>query len=204
METMYKGQEVKIVSANGKYASELIGKTGVVERVSSGTMFGVRIQGFVNARSGLGLFWFEQDDIEFTNKEKDVMLSQNENFKVAGVKFIDGSNCDKEYFYALFDDCQEGQLVVVQTGHHGLAIARISSVSNDDKNRVQCSREIICPVDLKAFEERKEKRAAIAKLKKDMDEKVKMLQETALYEMLAEKDESLAAMLSSYKELTKQ
>ena len=36
-----------------------------------------------------------------------------------------------------------------------------------------------------------------------MDAKVKVLQSTALYELLAEKDPELASMLTAYKELTK-
>ena len=129
------------------------------------------------------------------------MLSQNENFMVAGVKFLDGSNKDKEYFYALFEEYNVGDLVVVQTGHHGLALAEISSVDCGDKNRVKCSREIITRVDMEAFYQRQEKRKALAQLKKDMDKKVKELQETALYELLAEKDPALAAMLAEYKQL---
>jgi hypothetical protein len=55
---------------------------------------------------------------------------------------------------------------------------------------------------MKAFCDRQEKRKAMAQLKKDMDKKVKELQETALYEMLAEKDPALAAMLAEYKQLS--
>lgn len=39
--------------------------------------------------------------------------------------------------------------------------------------------------------------------KQKMDAKVKVLQSTALYELLAEKDPELASMLTAYKELTK-
>jgi hypothetical protein len=89
----------------------------------------------------------------------------------------------------------------VQTGHHGLALAEISSIGCGDKDKVKCSREIITRVDMEAFYQRQEKRKALAQLKKDMDKKVKELQETALYEMLAEKDPALAMMLVQYKTL---
>ena len=194
--------KVKII-ATSKYGTKYIGKMGVIENTSCGnTAFGVRITGCENPKSSVGLFWFSVDEIEFIESEENVMLNSNENFMVAGVKFLDGTNKDKEYFYALFDEYDVGDLVVVQTGHHGLALAEISSIDCEGKNRVKCSREIITRVDMGAFYERQEKRNALAKLKKDMDKKVKELQETALYELLAEKDSALAAMLEQYKQLT--
>ena len=194
--------KVKVIDGS-KYGSKYTGKTGVVENTSCGnTAFGIRLNGLENPRSSKGLFWFSLDEIEFIESEENVMLSQNENFFVAGVKFLDGTNRDKEYFYALFDEYYVGDLVVVQTGHHGLALAEISSIGWTDKERVKCSREIITRVDMSAFEDRQEKRNALAKLKNDMDKKVKELQETAIYELLAEKDPTLAAMLAEYKSLT--
>lgn len=194
--------KVKVIDGS-KYGSKYTGKIGVIENTSCGnTCVGVRIAGCENPKSRVGLFWFEADEIEFIESEENVMLSQSENFMVAGVKFLDGNNKDKEYFYALFDEYYVGDLVVVQTGHHGLALAEISSIGWTDKERVKCSREIITRVDMNAFCERQEKRKALAQLKKDMDKKVKELQETALYELLAEKDPALAGMLEQYKQLT--
>ena len=194
--------KVKVVSGD-KYGTKYVGKTGVIENTSCGnTAFGIRLKGCENPKSSKGLFWFSVDEIEFIESEENVMLNQNENFMVAGVKFLDGANRDKEYFYALFDEYFVGDLVVVQTGHHGLALAEISSIDCEGKNRVKCSREIITRVSMDAFYERQDKRKALAQLKKDMDKKVKELQETALYEMLAEKDPALASMLAEYKQLT--
>ena len=194
--------KVKIIDGS-KYGSKYIGKTGVIENTSCGnTAFGVRIKDCENPRSSVGLFWFSEDEIEFIEREESIMLNPNENFMAAGVKFLDGNNKDKEYFYALFEEFCVGDLVVVQTGHHGLALAEIVSLGWTDKERVKCSREIVSRVDMKAFCDRQEKRKAMAQLKKDMDKKVKELQETALYEMLAEKDPALAAMLAEYKQLS--
>ena len=194
--------KVKVVSGS-KYGTKYVGKTGVVENTSCGnTAFGIRLTGCENPKSSKGLFWFSLDEIEFIESEENVMLSQNENFMVAGVKFLDGTNNDKEYFYALFDEYYVGDLVVVQTGHHGLALAEISSIGWSDKERVKCGREIITRVDMEQFYQRQEKRKALAQLKADMDKKVKELQETALYELLAEKDPTLATMLADYKKLS--
>lgn len=193
--------KVKIIGE--KYGSKFVGKLGVIENTSCGsTTYGVRVDGWENPKSSVGLFWFPADEIEFIEREENVMLNQNEDFMVAGVKFLDGNNKDKEYYYAMFGYYNIGDLVVVQTGHHGLALAEISSVDSSGKNRVQCSREIVTRVDMSEFLARQEKRKALAELKKDMDKKVKELQETALYELLAEKDPALAAMLEQYKMLT--
>ena len=191
-----------VVLHSDKYGNRYEGKCGVIENTScGGTAVGVKLEGYSNPRSSNGLYWFAEDEIELIESEETIMLNQNENFMVAGVKFLDGTNTNKEYFYALFDEYCVGDLVVVQTGHHGLALAEIVSVGWDDKNKVKCSREIVTRVDMSNFYDRQEKRKALAQLKKDMDKKVKELQETALYEMLAEKDPELAAMLAMYKQL---
>lgn len=197
--------KVRIV-ASSKYDKKYIGMTGIVDNTSRSDVIGIQIPGCVNPKSEKGIFWFYYDEIEFIESEENIMLNHNEDFKVAGVKFLSGSNQDKEYYYALFADnadVQEGDLVVVQTGHHGLALAQISSIDDTDKNKVQCSREIVSIVDTTAFESRKAQRVARAKLKAEMDKRVSELQETALYELLAEKDPALADMLNKYKALVK-
>lgn len=191
-----------VVLHSDKYGNRYEGKCGVIENTScGGTAVGVKLEGYSNPRSSNGLYWFAEDEIELIESEETIMMNQNENFRVAGVKFIDGTNTNKEYFYALFDEYWVGDLVVVQTGHHGLSLAEITSIDCSGKDRVKCSREIVTRVDMSSFYDRQEKRKALAKLKKDMDKKVKELQETALYELLAEKDPSLAAMLAEYKQL---
>jgi hypothetical protein len=196
--------DTKVKVINGaKYGTKYLDKIGVIENTSCGnTVFGVRLDGYANPRSSKGLFWFSVDEIEFIESEENVMLNPNENFTVAGVKFLDGDNKDKEYYYALFDEYDVGDLVVVQTGHHGLALAEIVSTGWASKDKVKCSREIVTRVSMDAFYARQEKRKALAQLKADMDKKVKELQETALYELLAEKDPALRTMLAEYKQLT--
>ena len=103
--------------------------------------------------------------------------------------------------YALYDDTiQPEDTVVVQTGHHGMAVARIVALG-EPNGPVSHGREIICKVDLTAFEERKARAAQLVELKAKMDSKVQQLQKAAVYEMLAEKDPELAAMLQAYKSL---
>ena len=50
-----------------------------------------------------------------------------------------------------------------------------------------------------AYEERREKARKLAELKRKMDVKVQQLQQTAIYELLSEKDPELAALLNEFK-----
>lgn len=52
-----------------------------------------------------------------------------------------------------------------------------------------------------AYEARKQRVQKMTDLKSRMDVKVQQLQQTALYELLSEKDPELAAMLAEYKSL---
>lgn len=122
------------------------------------------------------------------------------NFKVAGVKFLSGYNTSKEYDFALYDEnIFIGDIVVCDT-INGLTLGKITSISNkDDKPNNKVSKEIVCKVDMTDFNNRKEKKIRMKELKNKMDAQVKKLQESAVYEMLADKDDKLKSMLQEYK-----
>jgi hypothetical protein len=131
------------------------------------------------------------------NKGDNIMLG---NFKVAGVKFLIGCNTNKEYDFALYDEnIFIGDIVVCDT-INGLTLGKITSISNkDDKPNNKASKEIVCKVDMTDFNNRKEKKIRMKELKNKMDAQVKKLQESAVYEMLADKDDELKSMLQEYK-----
>jgi hypothetical protein len=193
------------------YRNKYAGEVGVIEKeflansCSKDKKVGVRLNNYTNGSSKYGLFWFDADKLEniedYESEETKVMLK---GFKVAGIRFLEGSNTDNIYAYALYDnEIKEDDIVVVQSGHHGLGIAKVACIDEyASPNEVQCGREIIAKVDFTAFNERKEKAAKLAKLKKEMDKKVKELQSTALYEMLADKDPALKEMLEEFKALS--
>lgn len=196
-------QELNIkvtILTSDKYDNRFEGKKAVIENIScGGASVGVKIDGHYNIKSRTGLFWFDANEVEKIEKGDKFMMF--EDFVVAGVKFLDGTNTDKEYFYALFEFGDVGDLVVVNTGHHGIALARISSLGVGDKSEVKYGREIIARVDELPHKNRVAKRTEIARLKAEMDKKVKELQEVAIYEMLAEKDPALRGMLADFKAL---
>lgn len=61
--------------------------------------------------------------------------------------------------------------------------------------------EIVCKVDFTAWNERRERAKRMNELQCMMNNRVRDLQETALFEMLASKDPELKAMLDEYKTL---
>lgn len=203
--TLEVGVKVKILT-NAGYRDKYVGELGIVERNNqfSGGTIGVRLDNYTNKSSGYGIFWFEKSKLEVIERKDEIIMF--ENFKVAGISFLEGTNTNAVYAYALYDDTVSvGDIVVVQSGHHGLGIARVVDIDASGENikAVQCGREIIAKVDFSAYEERKEKAKKMKNLKRQMDAKVQELQHQAIYELLAEKDPSLKAMLDEYKNLMK-
>lgn len=122
-------------------------------------------------------------------------------YKTASVQFLNGNNTNRTYYYALYDDnIQPNDVVVVSTGHHGLALARVVFVGGPS-SYVTNNREVVCKADLSAWEARKARAEKIKQLKANMDERVKAYQAVALYELAAEKDPALKAMLDQFKAL---
>lgn len=161
---------------------------------------GVKIDGLENQASKYGAYWFALSDVQIIESEE--MYMPNE-YKTASIQFLDGTNHGTLYTYALYDEgIVAGDLVVVKTGHHGLALAKVVEVSPEIAAPVKYGRQIAAKVDLSAYEARVQRAKRLSKLKQEMDAKVKELQSTALYELLAEKDPALGAMLAEYKSIT--
>lgn len=198
---MEMGDRIRIVNPPTQYGF-LVGAVGTVERVWKGksmTPFGILVDGVENSHSKYGIFWLSEGSIKLFKEERHM----NKGFSVATVKFLDGSNTGRGYAYALYDDnIAVGDVVVVNTGHHGMAVAKIDALNEMGGADVKFGREVICKVDLTAFNERKQKVKRIAALEAQMRAKVAEVQAAALYEMMAEKSPELRAMLDEYKLLT--
>ena len=118
-------------------------------------------------------------------------------------------NTDKEYLFACYEkDVAVGDIVVVDT-RYGFQLVTVTKVLNDTPEQVvrftkemkKNLKEVVCKVHTDAFNARKEKAEKRAEIKAEMDKRVKELQASAIYEMLAEKDDSLKQMLQQYKDL---
>jgi len=118
-------------------------------------------------------------------------------------------NTDKEYLFACYEkDVAVGDIVVVDT-RYGFQLVTVTKVLNDTPEQVvrftkemkKNLKEVVCKVNTEEFTARKEKAEKRAEIKAEMDKRVKELQASAIYEMLAEKDDSLKQMLQQYKDL---
>lgn len=191
------------------YKNKYAGDFGIIKRFS-GDSVGVALENKQNNNSQYGLFWFKKKDLRKISKKEKFLIEENNsnqeeqfmdtNYKPVIINFISGSNTGVPYIYAAYEDYNEGDYVVVHTGHHGMAIAKVKAMGTED-DRVEYGREIICKIDMTAYNDRKARAKRRAELKSKMKAKVKELQETAIFEMLAKEDAGLAEMLKEFKEL---
>ena len=149
---------------------------------------------------------YNEKSLVLANEKNNIIKGDNNmlvgNYKIAMVKFVQGTNTTKGYAFALFDDnITVGDLVLCDTSN-GYNVAKVEEIiSKADYEGTTVTKEIICKVDFTDFENRKENRAKAVKLKVDMDKKIKEMQELTLYEMRAEKCPELKEMLDIYKGL---
>ena len=120
---------------------------------------------------------------------------------IAKIKFIDNCyNNSKTYEYANFDpDLNVGDVCVVKSAHHGFGIAKVEEIV--ERNDIITQREIVAKVDTDAYKERVANRAKAAELKSKMQERLKQLQDIALYKMMAENDPTMSEMLKEYQDI---
>lgn len=184
-----------------------VGKIGVIQgRKSSAGNYPVLIDGMYNTKvsSYSGCFWINENYISLVNKEEEKQMTVVKgNYKVAMVKFLQGTNTTMDYAFALFDDSiKKDDYVLVDTSK-GFSVAKVSEVKSQvDYDGVTVTKEVVCKVDFADFEKRKENRKKKDALKKRMDAMIKDNQEVVLYEMLAKTNPDMAEMLKEYKELS--
>ena len=207
----FKDGEVVVISENAhEYKQKHIGKIGTVEYIfrksNNSYMYGVRFEKLRNPMSSLGLFWFEARSLDHQSKNILKIESEEipmfENYVVAKVQFLD--NPVPVYSYALYEsDIKEGETVVVQTGSHGFALAKIHEIITDPeaKKDVHKGRQVVCKVDFSAYNARQEALRRANELKKSMDAMLREAQTMAIYEMFAEKSPALKGMLDEFKTL---
>ena len=206
----FQDGEVVVVSDSAhEYKKRHIGRQGTIESIfrthDHVFMYGVRFESLHNPVSSKGLFWFRASSLDHQSNNILTIESEEipmfENFVVAKIQFLD--NPVPLYSYALYEDIPVGTTVVVQTGSHGFALAKIYEIVTDPeaKKDVHKGRQIVCAVDFSAYEARREALRRASELQKQMDAKLREAQTMAIYEMFAEKDESLKAMLDEFKTL---
>lgn len=195
------GMYVKVVRQH-KYANiKLIGKVGTVKNVYASEAL-VCIDGLVNQHAASGFFYLEWRDIEIINEcnivmEENIDMPNVTNYlNAVKIQYVDNIG-PSGFIYANYDpDVKVGDLCVIKSGHHGLGLARIVEVI--DQNNFETCREVVAKVNTECYDERVKNRTKAAELKAKMNERAKQLQDIALYQMLAEKDPAMMELLSEY------
>ena len=94
---------------------------------------------------------------------------------------------------------QKGDTVVVDSAN-GMYIGTIVDIPEQSEWK-KVTKWVVCKIDLTEFEKNKAREVELAKLKKQLDAKRKVLEEAKLYDILAEQDEEFAQTLKEYKQL---
>jgi hypothetical protein len=182
---------------------DLVGAVGVIAQIFNEN-FAVAFDDVTNHRSQYGYFYFESNQLKKLTKGDNETMDNNVkidgNYRVAHVKFIEGTNTQQTYAYACYDDsiC-EGDICVVKSANHGFGIATVMDII--PKTDREMTREIVCKADFTAYNNRVENRKQRAKIKDEMAKRAESLREVSLFEMLAKTDPEMKAMLDAYKEL---
>lgn len=190
------GDRVEVI--NSKYRLVKAGAKGPIKSIYSNNIR-VNIDDVRNPCSSYGSFYFTAQQLKL-NFERGIIMTGH--YRVAEIRFIEGSNTKETYRYACYDnDLQVGDTCVVKSAHHGFGIARIVAFDALKPEEV-ISREIVCHADFRAYEKRVADRERAAELKRLMEARAKKLQDVALYKMLAADDTEMAALLGEFEQLT--
>lgn len=197
------GSRVKVAKQSAYKSFDLIGEYGMVDNISGSIR--VVLDNVRNPNSSYGAFYFKPSELILVYKNMEGTSMQNNitNYlNIAKIKFIDNCyNSSKTYEYANFDpDLKVGDICVVKSANHGFGIAKIEEIL--EQNDIVTQREIVAKVDTEAYKERVANRAKAAELKAKMQERVKQLQDIALFKMMADSDSTMSELLKEYQDVT--
>ncbi len=105
------------------------------------------------------------------------------------------------YWFKAYEPLVPGDMVVVEV-RDTFTLATVLDVAPMPVGFTgQVTKAVLSKINTNAYTHGKQMDEQRKELKKRMDERVKALQEDALYEMLAEKDPELKSMLEAYREV---
>lgn len=200
-----KGLKV-IVLDSDCYKNRLKGKIGVISYIYLGGKVGVTFDDEYNSASSMGCFWFPAKSLQkytktTTIEREEIFMAKNA--KVVDVQFRDSSAKVSYTWFPEDFDMKEGNLVCCHTLNHGIVVAKALHIYTDEeaKPTPKPGRELLCVVNTTAYDKRQADMERMFKLKIEMDNKVKQLQQDAVYAMLAKEDTQLAQLLKEFRDL---
>ena len=193
---------------SGKYKTLTAGLRGTVYSVWHQNI-SVKIDNMRNTHSQYGVYYFKAQQLTLikeaeTRKESKIMEGK---YLIADACYVsihdDGRPKENTnmFSFALYDTTiVEGDFCVAKSKTHAFDIVRIQRLRERTDEAI--TREIVCKIDFSAYAQRLDVRERRDKLRTEMAKKAAQLQEIAVYQMLAESDLGMAALLKEYKELT--
>lgn len=114
-----------------------------------------------------------------------------------------------DYHFAIYDDgtdYQIGDTVIVSgSASRDWANTVISEIISAEEAAERMTKaitaEVICKVDTSAYDKRVQKRKEAEKLKKELDKRMKQMDELSRYEYYAKNDSEFAELFNQFKEL---
>ena len=211
------GSAVQVKRSNKTAYTKLIGKHGVVDRVSGSTI-GVRVDGITNESSSYGVFWFNRGEIKIIGEDrKDTKMM---NFKhVAMVRLADYTS--KEYAFALYDEelnlLNGHELVVVNpNSKNNRVIGTITEIYETEefykvKGNVKVTAEVVGVVNTSGYEAREAEKVRLAELakkkaaiEKELEAEINKRKSIEYYEAMAKEysdNPKLAELVAELKQL---
>lgn len=192
-----------------KYSGRYTGQNGTIIKVygsGRGKLYGIRLDDLYNNASIEGLFWFERRALETiqtnNNTERNEDKIMINNYVAVDVTFNGGNKVTYAWYPTDFD-LHVGDLVACQTLRHGIVIAEASRIYTDPMGAPtpKRGRELLCVVPVEQYKARRACERDMQRIKAEMDKQVYQMREEAMYDMLAENNPTLKALLTQYREL---
>lgn len=198
---MKTGDIVRVIST--KYGFDFYNRIGIVEgfNYAWGKAFALVTFFEKHTAKWKGYYYIPIRDLQVESEEND--MAKLEGFKKVAL-IEQGTGCyKKDYYYALYDDdIQPGYTVLVTGKASGEVYVVKDVISADDINAPKSiTAEVICKVDMTAYNDRVDKRKRVDELRKRMNEKRKEIEARKDDDYYASLDPDYAAMLEEMKSL---
>ena len=199
-----KGDRIKIVSKTSKYKNQY----GTIVRDYG--CYDDYVYILVDGDIGVNKVFNTSYTCKLAESSIELILDENQEneimkklvgFKKVAVIEMSGTN----YYYALYDeDINVGDTVLVSGAANGKLLIIKDIVTTKESEEVfnkNITAEVMCKVDLSAYNTRVKNREEAEKIRKEMDKKIAEMDEMNKYVMYAERSPELMEMLTKYREL---
>lgn len=193
----YLNKQIKVKSTDVRKNRSLIGKSGIVVRIS-GNNFGVEFENVTNKASAYGVFWFKRGEFtlidDLKNDKGDSVMTGYKN--IAVVNILEDYN-KKDYYFAIYDEelnAMTGNLVVVNArGKDKRVLGIVKEIIPIENYNKTVTAQVVAVVDETNYNDRlaeEERLQEIAKKKvaieKELEEEIAKRKTLEFYEKMAE------------------